>query len=102
MEIETKRTNRKFNEEFKQQAIELAKSVGTAQAAKDLGIHQTQINYWRSKLARNGQATGKKSYEELERENKKLSKELYYMREINKVLKKSTAIFSQELMGDLK
>jgi len=102
VEIVPKRINRKFNEEFKQQAVELAKSVGTAQAAKDLGVHQTQINYWRSKLASNGQPIGKKSYEELESENKKLNKELHYMREINKVLKKSTAIFSQELMGDLK
>ncbi len=38
----------------------------------------------------------KKSYRELEKENKRLKKELGWMEEINTVLKKSTAIFSSD------
>lgn len=39
------------SEEFKQEAIALAKQVGAAQAAKDLGVYQSQIYQWKAKAA---------------------------------------------------
>jgi transposase len=102
MEKVPKRTNRKFTNEFKKEATLLASRVGNAQAARDLGVNESQIRQWKMKLNSNNQFNSKKSYEELERENKKLNKELFYMKEINKVLKKSTAIFSQDHMKDIK
>ena len=102
MEDKVKRINRKFNDEFKQEAIALATKTGNAQAARDLGVNESQIRQWKSKFNPDFQSSNKKSYEELEKENKKLIKELFYMKEINKVLKKSTAIFSQDHMGDMK
>ena len=45
---------------------------------------------------------GKPSYQELEAEIRRLKKELGYVAEINKVLKKSTAIFSSSEMGGLR
>jgi len=45
---------------------------------------------------------GQKSYQQLAKENRRMAKEIGYLKEINKVLKKSTAIFSRDHMGDLK
>jgi len=42
------------------------------------------------------------SYDQLEREVGRLQKENGYLKEINKVLKKSTAIFSSDHLGGLK
>ena len=48
-----------------------------------------------------GQFPGK-SYAELQKEIRRLTRENGYLKEINRVLKKSTAIFSRDLMGGLK
>lgn len=95
MELKDKRVKRKFTEEFKQEAISLAQKIGNTKAAKDLGINESQIRQWKKKLEGSDSAN-KKSYAELEKEVNRLSKELGYMKEINDVLKKSTAIFSKD------
>jgi transposase len=89
MEVKGPKTKRKHSAEFKQEAVELASRVGNSQAARDLGINESQIRAWKSQLKLKSFSPGKKSYEELEKENKKLAKELSYMHEINKVLKKA-------------
>lgn len=98
----SQKRNRKYSEEFKTEAIELASKVGNSEAGRQLGINEAQIRAWKSQLKLKSIDSNKKSYEELEKENKKLQKELNYMKEINKVLKKSTAILSQEIMENLK
>ena len=100
------RKNRRFNDEFKLEAIALAKKLGNSQAARELDIHESSIRDWIKKFESPEKITvaakSKKSYSELEKEVKRLQKELGYMKEINKVLKKSTAIFSSDHMGSLK
>ena len=104
MEKKNKRTRRTFSEEFKQEAIELIDKIGLSKAEHELDIGESTLRAWRKKFrspeAENSQA--KKSYQELERENRKLAKEIGYLREINKVLKKSTAIFSNDQLVNLK
>ena len=107
--MEEKRTKklRHFTEEFKQEAINLANQMGNVKAAKELGINEASIRYWKKKSLQGPTSSklkgqGKKSYEDLEKEVRRLNKELGYFKEINKVLKKSTAIFSQDLMGGSK
>lgn len=105
-----KGTHRKFSLEFKKEAVELAKKQGNSKAAKELGVSESCIRYWRKKddtppsggdLDNSGFKKNK-SYNELEKENRRLEKENGYLREINKILKKSTAIFSADHMGGLK
>lgn len=98
----TKRIKRQFTTEFKSEAVKLAARVGNMQAARDLGISESQIRYWRNKLSDSGDLKPEKSYSDLEKENRRLQKEIGYLKEINKVLKKSTAIFSASLMDDIK
>lgn len=95
MESKSKRAKRTFSEEFKEEAIALGQKIGNSQAARELGLNESQIRQWKKKLEGSDSAN-KKSYAELEKEVNRLSKELGYMKEINDVLKKSTAIFSKD------
>jgi len=49
-----------------------------------------------------GPKSSKPSYEELEKENRRLKREIGYIKDINDVLKKSTAIFSSQEMADFR
>jgi transposase len=102
VENKVKRAKRQFSLEFKKEAIELAKKVGNTKAAKELGLSESLIRSWKSVFTPSTTTTETKTYSDLEKENKRLNKELYYLKEINKVLKKSTAIFSVDQLGDLK
>lgn len=45
----TKTTRAKHNTAFRTEALALADRVGVAQAAKQLGVHESQIYNWRMK-----------------------------------------------------
>lgn len=81
-----------YSQEFKAEAVELARRKGFKEAANDLGINPANIRRWDDEMT-NPKST---SIAELEKENKRLRKENEYIRKINEVLKKSTAIFSQD------
>ena len=100
MEQRATRVNRYYSQEFKKEVVELGARVGNSQAAKDLGIHESQVRERRKKFTLETTHLEKKSYEALEKEVNRLAKETMYLKEINKVLKKSTAIFSEGLLGD--
>ena len=96
METKIIQKKKKYSLEFKQEAVALASRQGTTAAAQDLGIQPSMIRSWRRKLQDSEQphSSQKKSYAELEKEIKRLSKENGYLKEINQVLKKSTVIFA--------
>ena len=104
MEEKKRRKRRIFTEEFKREAVELVEKIGMSKAEKELDIGNSVLRCWRRKFQNpeDQSANGKKSYSDLEKENRRLNKELGYMKEINKVLKKSTAIFSRDHIGGLK
>lgn len=81
-----------YTQEYKREAIELANQVGIPQAAKDLGINAVNIRRWKDEQS----APDNEADIDLEKENRRLRKEIEYLRKINEVLKKSTAIFSQD------
>lgn len=104
--MKEKRGRRSFSQEFKEETIELAKKEGNSKAARELGISESCIRNWRKKQELPGDNSFRKipkqSYNELEKQVRKLQKENGYLKEINKVLKKSTAIFSAEHVRDLR
>ena len=104
MEEKKRRKRRIFTEEFKQEAVELIEKIGITNAATELDIGSSVLRGWREKYKQpqSKPSSGKKSYSDLEKENRRLARENGYLKEINKVLKKSTAIFSNDQMGDLK
>jgi len=93
------RKYKSYTEEFKREAVARSKAVGVTRACEELDITTSTIYGWIKKYSDSPpskRSENKPSYEELEKEVRKLKKELGYMEEINKVLKKSTAIFSSD------
>ena len=104
MEEKKKRKRRLFTDEFKRETVELINKIGIRKAGAELDIGSSTLRVWKRKFENpeSPVSSGKKSYSELEREIRRLSKENGYLKEINKVLKKSTAIFSSDHLGGLK
>ena len=104
MEEKKRRKRRIFTDEFKQETVELIEKIGITKAARELDIESSVLRSWRKKYSESQSrpSSGKKSYSDLEKENRRMAKEIGYLKEINKVLKKSTAIFSNDQMGGLK
>jgi len=84
--------------------VELIEKIGIKKAEAELEIGNSTLRAWRKKFQNPGPQApeGQKSYSELQKEIRRLNKENGYLKEINKVLKKSTAIFSHDHMGGLK
>ena len=77
-----KRKKRSFTLEFKQEAVELAKKVGISKAARELEINESNLRSWRRAME-SGPGAGfhdgnslRKSYSELQKENKRLAKDI--------------------------
>lgn len=104
MEEKKRRKRRIFTEEFKREAVELIDKIGIVNVEQELDIGNSTLRAWRKKFQtpESKVLSENKSYSELEKENRRLTKENGYLKEINKVLKKSTAIFSNDHMGGLK
>lgn len=101
---ETKKKARQYSDEFKEEAVKLSQNIGVKAAALELGIHAPMLSNWRQKILnpKSPKSKDELSYAELLKENKKLKKELGWMQDINEVLKKSTAIFSNDHLGKKK
>ena len=101
-----KRKKRSFTEEFKIEAVRRSEVVGVSKTSTELDVCQSALRRWKKQYSDNPEQSSaidnKPTYKDLEKENKKLKRELGYMQEINRILKKSTAIFSSDQMGGLK
>ena len=82
-----------YSAEFKENAVKLALEVGNQEAAKQLGVCKASITKWKQLHSISGNTSSKGI--DWEKEARKLQKENLYLKKINDVLKKSTAIFSQ-------
>ena len=95
-----RRTVRKYTNEFKQEAVNLAlKSVSISNTAKELGIPCATLNTWISILKNKGNiantdASGIKDMAGLIEENRRLHKALAIAREEKEILKKAAVYFA--------
>lgn len=98
------KTTKSYSKEFKLEAIARSKVNGKRKTCEELGIASSSLHRWSHEFSDQvpNKTTNKPSYQDLENEVKKLKKELGYIEEINRVLKKSTAIFSNSQIGGLK
>lgn len=99
---EKKKTRQLYSSEFKAEAIRKCRESNASQVSKELGVAVATLRNWLARAESGPTESGKPSYEDLERENRRLKKELGYVNEINEILKKSTAIFSNSQMGGLR
>lgn len=95
MNKEDQKQNRnKYSPEFKDQVLERAEKDGVPQVAKDLGIKESLIYYWRSKKRFGGttlenQKVQQMEFARLKREKERLEQEVAF-------LKKAAAYFAKD------
>ena len=90
-----KGTNRrKYPPEFKLDAIRLAEKIGVGEAAKKLSRPLSSLQRW--KCQKNIPIEKSQDIVKLQREVKRLKKELSEEKAIVEMLKKATAFFSRE------
>ena len=88
-------TRKRHTEEFKREALGLAEKIGVNEAAKELGLHSSQLYGWRSKaqlLKTRGQID-----QEQAKEIARLKRQLAEKEEELVILKKAAAYFAQSL-----
>lgn len=97
--------SRKYDREYKKQAVKLAEEVGTRRAAQDLGIPRGTLEGWVRKAKEAEKATGEKSSVEevmnlaeevqmLRKKVKEQQKEIARLEEMNEFLEEASAFFA--------
>lgn len=99
---------RQYTEEFKVEAVRLAGSVGSHEAARRLGIPVATVGNWLRRHRASGASGGglpaasvaevapRRPVSELEAENSRLRRELAEAKQDVEILKKATAYFARE------
>lgn len=91
-----RRSNQKYDDHFKTQAVRLAQELGPSRAAAQLGVTASILNYWRKvhqvkkKITKEEQV--RLDHEELLR----LRKETAEQKQVILILKKAAAFFSND------
>lgn len=85
---------RKYTEEFKKQAVELAASTASiTEAARQLGISDSLIHSWKMKFGKEKPLFLNQQESD---EIKRLRKENFELKKVNYILKRAAAFFSQD------
>ena len=91
----SKKNKRVYTTEFKQQAVALAERVGVTQAGEQLGVNPSNIQRWQLKGCEDAR-TPRAEREGLEAEVRRLQKENRELKDVNHILKRAAAFFSQD------
>jgi transposase len=94
-----KKTRRKYTQDFKLEAIQLAESRGNAsEVARNLGIDQNLLNRWIREYKTDQQYAfpGLGKMKEPDEELRQMRKQLADVEEERDILKKALAIFSKK------
>lgn len=84
---------RQHTDEFRAEALQLASKVGVAQAAKELGLHASQIYQWRSAASKKANTSEREAG--LAAENARLKREKAELEQEVLFLKKAAAYFAK-------
>lgn len=89
-----KQNRRQFSDEFKDQVLLRAEKDGVAQVAKDLGVKESLIYYWRSRKRLSG--TPLENQKMQQAETARLKREVERLSQENAFLKKVATYFTKE------
>lgn len=90
-----KTTHNRHSDEYKQESLKLAAQIGVAKAAKQLGLHESQLYTWR-KLAEHAKTVSEREAS-LATENARLKRQLAQQAEELSILKNAATYFAQQL-----
>jgi len=85
---------KKYSPQFKDQALERAIKDGIPQVAKDLGIKESILYYWRARRQQGGDSIENQKLQQAE--VSQLKREVARLAEENAFLKKAAAYFAKE------
>jgi transposase len=91
----TKASHTRHSAEYKQESIKLAAQVGVAKAAKQLGLHESQLYAWRKQFE-HAQGVSEREVN-LATENVRLKRQLAQQAEELSILKNAATYFAQQL-----
>lgn len=86
-------SRKRHGEEFKAEALRVAGKIGVTKAARELGLHGSQIYQWRAAAEKKAGTSEREST--LATENAKLKRELAEMKMEVDFLKKAAAYFAK-------
>lgn len=90
---QVKQPRNQYSDEFRAEALKLAERIGVSAAARELGIHGSQIYGWRGKVRQDESES--ESHKRLLAENAKLKRQLADQQEEMAILKKASAYFAR-------
>ncbi len=90
---QVKQPRNQYTDEYRAEALKLAERIGVSAAARELGLHGSQIYGWRGKARRDD--TESESHKRLLEENAKLKRQLVDQQEEMAILKKASAYFAR-------
>jgi len=88
-------SRKRHSQEYKSEALALAERVGVPVAAKQLGLHESQLYSWRMKNRLNQERSAVE--ERLALENARLKRQLADQAEELAILKKAAAYFAKSM-----
>ena len=88
-------SRKRYSKQYKDEALALAERVGVSEAARQLGLHDTQLYAWRGKARMRQQCS--EVEEKLVLENARLKRQLADQAEELAILKKAAAYFTKSL-----
>ena len=83
----TNNKRKTYSTEFKEEALKLASKVGVAQAARELGVAESQLYYWRTSALKKASSSDRENI--LATENARLKRQLAIQAEELDILKKA-------------
>ncbi len=92
---EQRQERRVFTEEFKRDAVRLAKERGNiSQAARDLGVHESVLSRWKRQMEKGVENLFPGQGNSQDPELAQMKRENARLREENEILKKAVGIFT--------
>jgi transposase len=92
---QAKKTRKQYSKEFKDEALALAERLGVPGAAKELGLHESQLYGWRVKAR--AERNQSEAQRQLAVENARLKRQLADQAEELAILRKAAAYFAKGL-----
>lgn len=94
-QVKSGKSRNRYLQQYKDEALALAERVGVPAAAKQLGLHDTQLYGWRVKARLNQQRS--EIEQKLAVENARLKRQLAEQAEELAIIKKAAAYFARSL-----
>lgn len=85
----------RHSDEYKQESLKLAAQIGVAKAAKQLGLHASQLYTWRKQAEHTKTVSEREA--SLAAENARLKRQLAQQAEELSLLKNAATYFTQQL-----